>query len=188
MFNNLRSMVKRNGHGPNGDPVNGHGPDGHGTNGHDVDTEVVQKPGGYCRGANDLGEASADSVHLETEITVSDDYAWTLEVRKDQKVLGTMYSHDPFVLISVFRDYTIFYGDPPSPYAVWLRHRDSTRGAPMTTQFGQDVWLEFLRQLDPKIEECLDDEQTPVGRSSMFNEFGQPTNPDTVFERAYGVA
>jgi hypothetical protein len=178
MLDNFRKLVKkRNGHAAKVNGTNGHELNGHNNNGH-----------AYCHGSDQLGAGGADSLLPESEITVSNEYSWSLEVRNDDEVLGTMHSRNPFVLISFFRDYTVFHGDPTPPYAVWLRHQESDRGAPMTTQYGEEVWLDFLRQLDPEIDDHLDDTRTTTERSSMFDEHGRPTNPDSLFERAFGVS
>ena len=180
MIDNIRNLVKRNGTG-----TNGHGASGSGLNG-----QRTRLPGTYCYTSDSRNEDPLESTHPSIEVPIIDEdqYEWTLEVRRDQSLLGSMHSQNPFALISLFRQYTVFHGDPSPPYAVWLRHRESNRGAPMTTLFGEEVWLEFLRALDPEIDDHLSDSGATTERTGMFNENGRPTNPDSVFEQAFGAA
>jgi hypothetical protein len=99
-----------------------------------------------------------------------------------------MHASNPFVLISFFRDYSMLYGEPLETYAVWLRFKDSNRGAPMQYQPGHDAWLEFLRKLDPEIDGNLDTVNTCRDRTSMLDPEGRPTHPDAVLELAFGLA
>lgn len=155
-----------NGHGRNGHGTNGHGANGHGANGDD---------------ALDVSPAPA------TSIKVPDGFRWTLEVRQDQHILGSMHSSNPFVLISFFRDYSMLYGEPVESYAVWLRYKDSNRGAPMQYQLGHAAWIDFLRKLDPEIDENLEATRSTRDRTSMLDSGGRPTHPDAVLERAFGL-
>ena len=195
MLNGLRNLVHREGHGTNGHGTNGHGTNGHGTNGHgtngqgptghDVndDSTASRATNGHANGSN--GKHTAVPT---TAITIPDEFMWTLEVRQDQELLGCMHSPNPFVLISFFRDYSMLYGEPTESYAVWLRHKDSNRGAPMQYQQGEAAWVEFLRKLDPEIDENLEETRATPDRTSMLDPQGRPTHPDAVLELAFGLA
>lgn len=161
-----------NGHGTNGQSANGHGTNGHGTNGH---------------GANGGGSNGHGAPVPHSAIEVSDDFLWSLEVRQDQQLLGSMHSSNPFVLITFFREYTVLYGEPATNYAVWLRHRGSDRGAPLEPLTGEEAWLEFLRRLDPDLDSHLDEMRANVDRTSMIDHAGRQTHPDAVLEVAYGL-
>jgi hypothetical protein len=184
MLNGLRNLVKKNGH--NG--ANGHKSNGHGANGHDPndDSTVSLRPG--SNGSN--GHNGLDDSHCAvptSNISVTDEFLWSLEVRRDQELLGTMHSSNPFVLISFFRDYSMLYGEPAESYAVWIRCKESNRGAPMQYQEGEAAWVEFLSKIDPEIERNLDDLRATRDRTSMLDPDGRPTHPDAVFELAFGL-
>ncbi len=187
MLQGLKNLVHRDGHGTNGHRVNGHGTNGHGangygTNGHHINddsTASIRKPSNGTNGHTSAAPA--------TGITIPDGFMWTLEVRQNQELLGCMHSPNPFVLISFFRDYSMLYGEPTESYAVWLRHKDSNRGAPMQYQQGEAAWVEFLRKLDPEIDENLEETRATPDRTSMLDPMGRPTHPDAVFELAFGL-
>jgi hypothetical protein len=124
----------------------------------------------------------------DSAFAVPTSFMWSLEVRSDQDLVGTMHSPNPFVLISYFREYTVLYGDPQPPYAVWLTHKESERRSAMTTRSGDDEWLDFLRQLDPTIDQDLEVLREIAVRTTMLDSRGKPTNADTVFERAFGMS
>ncbi len=121
-----------------------------------------------------------------SEIEVAGDYRWTLEVRHDSQLLGAMHSSNPFVLINFFREYTVLFGAPVDNFAVWLRNRQSDRGAPLHPLSGDTAWLEFLRRLDPQLDEHLADMQASVDRTSMIDHVGRQTYPDAILEMAFG--
>ena len=121
-----------------------------------------------------------------TAIEVAGSYRWTLEVRQDQQLLGAMHSSNPFVLISFFREYTVLFGAPADSFTVWLRHRDSDRGAPLHPLVGKTEWLEFLRRLDPQLDDHLADMQASLDRTSMIDPGGRPIFPDAILEMAFG--
>jgi hypothetical protein len=141
--------------------ANGHSPVGGGTNGD-----------------------SSPAPH--TAIEVAGDFGWTLEVREDQQLLGSMHSSNPFVLINFFRQYSVLFGPPVGNHAVWLRHRQSDRGAPLHPLSGETAWLDFLRRLDPNLDDHLADMQACVERTSMIDRGGRPTYPDAILEVAFG--
>ena len=185
MLNGFKNLVHRasqhgnvekatNGHGTNGHGANGHGTNGDGTNGSEV----------HANGNDDTYPSAAP----KTSIKIPEGFLWTLEVRQDQHILGSMHSPNPFVLISFFRDYSMLYGEPADSFAVWLRHKDSNRGAPLQYQQGRAAWIEFLRKLDPEIEQNLDSVDSTSDRTSMLDPGGSPTHPDAVFEQAFGLA
>jgi hypothetical protein len=160
----LRTERRTNGgteHGANGHGTNGHGANGHGSNGH-----------------------GAPAPH--SAIEVSDGFLWSLEVRQDQQLLGAMHSSNPFVLITFFREYAVLYGEPVESYAVWLRHRGSDRGAPLSPLNGEVAWLEFLRRLDPELDDHLHEMRSAIDRTSMIDPSGRQTHPDAVLEVAFG--
>jgi len=190
MLNGFKNLVSRashqakvekgtNGHGANGHGTNGHGANGHGTNGHGNNGSEA-----HANGNDDTYPFAAPS----TSIKIPDGFLWTLEVRQDQHILGSMHSPNPFVLISFFRDYSMLYGEPAESYAVWLRHKDSNRGAPLQYQQGRSAWIEFLRKIDPEIDQNLDAVDTTSDRTSMLDPGGSPTHPDAVLEQAFGLA
>jgi hypothetical protein len=184
MLNGLRNLVQRDGHGTNGHGADGHGTNGSGVNGHDINDDSTAS----LRRKGHNGTNGHQSAAPSTGITVPDECMWTLEVRHDQELLGTMHSSNPFVLISYFRDYSMLYGDPSRSYAVWLRHRESNRGAPMQYQQGESAWIEFLRTLDPAIDDTIDEARQTSDRTSMLDPQGRPTHPDAVLELAFGLA
>ena len=138
---------------------------------------------GGVNGANGGGSPAPP-----TAIEVAGDYGWTLEVRQDQQLLGSMHSSNPFVLIDYFRQYAVLFGAPVGNHAVWLRHRKSDRGAPLQPLSGSQAWLEFLRRLDPQIDDHLAEVQASVERTSMIDHGGRPTHPDAILEVAFGQA
>lgn len=156
-----------NGHGANGHGANGHGTNGHGTNGHGVNGGGAPAP--------------------TSSIQVPGDFLWTLEVRQDQELLGAMHSANPFVLLTYFKEYTVLYGEPADRYGLWLRHRGSDQVAPLEPLAGEAAWLAFLRQLDPKLDDHLDDLRSRVERTSMIDPAGHQTYPDAVLEVAFGL-
>jgi hypothetical protein len=182
MLNGLKNLVHRDGHGTNGHGTNGLGTNGHGTNGHHVNDDSTAS-----RTNNGHGNNGRNSAAPDTGITIPDDFMWTLEVRRDQELLGCMHSLSPFVLISFFRDYSMLYGEPTESYAVWLRHKESNRGAPMQYQQGEAAWIEFLRKLDPEIDDTLEEIRGASNRTSMLDPQGRPTHPDAVLELAFGL-
>ena len=121
-----------------------------------------------------------------TAIEVADGYRWTLEVRQDQQLLGAMHSSNPFVLIDFFREYTVLFGAPLDNFAVWLRHRASDRGAPLQPLSGAAAWLEYLRRLDPLLDDHLTDMQASLDRTSMIDHVGHQLPPDAILEVAFG--
>ncbi len=188
MLNGLKNLVHREGHGTNGHGTNGHETNGHGTNGHGTNGHHVNDDSTASRAANGNGANGRKSAAPQTGITIPDEFMWTLEVRRDQELLGCMHSPNPLVLISFFRDYSMLYGEPTESYAVWLRHRDSNRGAPMQYQQGEAAWIDFLRKLDPAIDENLEETRATPDRTSMLDSQGRPTHPDAVFELAFGLS
>ena len=126
---------------------------------------------------------SAPVPHSSIELAA--DYRWTLEVRQDQQLVGSMHSSNPFVLINFFREYTVLYGAPAGNHAVWLRHRQTDHGAPLQPMFGEAQWLEFLRSLDPQLDEHLADMRACEDRSSMIDAAGRATYPDAILEVAF---
>lgn len=207
MLNGLRNLVKRNGHngakrpqpycnGPNGHGSNGHGAIGDGTNGHgakshdpnDDSTASIRPKSNGANGANGSHDLDDSMAAMPTStIQIPDEFLWSIEVRRNQELLGTMHSPNPLVLISFFRDYSMLYGEPVESFAVWMRHKDSNRGAPMMYQQGEAAWVEFLTKLDPEIERNLDDVRSTVDRTSMLDPEGRPAHPDAVFELAFGL-
>jgi len=151
-----------------------------GTNGADRAKGTNGIDGNDHGGANGHG---APAPHSSIELAA--DYRWTLEVRQDQQLLGSMHSSNPFLLISFFREYAVLYGPPAGNHAVWLRHRQTDHGAPLQPIFGEVAWLEFLRRLDPQLDEHLAEMQACVDRSSMIDAAGRPTYPDAVLEVAF---
>jgi hypothetical protein len=145
-------------------PVNG-------TNGHDHTGS----------GTNGHGSPAPRS-----EIEVAGDYRWTLEVRNDSQLLGSMHSSNPFLLIDFFREYTVLFGGPVDNFAVWLRHRQSDRGAPLHPLTGETAWLEFLRRLDPQLDDHLADMRASMDRTGMIDHDGRQTYPDAILEVAFG--
>ena len=121
-----------------------------------------------------------------SEIEVAGDYWWTLEVRHDSQLLGAMHSSNPFVLIEFFREYTVLFGAPLDNFAVWLRHRQSDRGAPLLPLSGETAWLEFLRRLDPQLDDHLADMRASMDRTGMIDHDGRQTYPDAILEVAFG--
>lgn len=166
MLKSLRKPVKRSNGGSGTNGHNGHS-GSNGSNGH---------------GANGYGTAAPRSA-----IEVPDSFLWSLEVRHDQRLLGAMHSANPFLLISFFSQYSILYGEPVESYAVWLRHRASDRGAPLQPLFSEDAWLDFLRQLDPELDDRLETMRAAVDRTSMIAPDGHQTYPDAVLEPAFGL-
>lgn len=160
----------------NARPTNGtNGANGtHGTNGSN------RTDGNVHDGAN-----GHDAPAPRSSIEVAADYRWTLEVRQDQQLLGSMYSSNPFLLINFFREYAVLYGAPAGNHAVWLRHRQTDQGAPLQPMFGEAEWLEFLRRLDPQLDEHLSDMRACADRSSMIDAAGRPTHPDAILEVAF---
>jgi len=142
-----------------------------GTNGHDHTGS----------GTNGNGSPAPRS-----EIEVAGDYRWTLEVRHDSQLLGAMHSSNPFVLIEFFREYTVLFGAPLDNFAVWLRHRQSDRGAPLLPLSGETAWLEFLRRLDPQLDDHLADMRASMDRTGMIDHDGRQTYPDAILEVAFG--
>jgi hypothetical protein len=137
-------------------------------------------------GGQDLDATNGRSVPAPpTAIEVAGDYRWTIEVRHEDRLLGVMHSSNPFVLISFFREYTVLYGAPAGSHAVWLRHRQTGQGAPLQPLFGEAAWLEFLRRLDPLLDDHLADMQASLDRSSMIDAAGRTTYPDAIFEAAF---
>ena len=122
----------------------------------------------------------------QTAIQVAGDFRWTLEVRQDSQLLGAMHSSNPFVLIDFFREYTVLFGAPLDNFAVWLRHRQSDRGAPLHPLSGETAWLAFLRRLDPQLDDHLADMRASVDRTGMIDHDGRQTYPDAIFEMAFG--
>jgi hypothetical protein len=149
------------------------------------------KPANGTNGSNGHEHADSDtnghgSPAPRSEIEVAADYWWTLEVRQDSQLLGAMHSSNPFVLIDFFREYTVLFGAPVGNFAVWLRHRQSERGAPLLPLSGQAAWLEFLRGLDPQLDENLARMQASVDRTGMIDHAGRQTYPDAILEVAFG--
>jgi len=126
---------------------------------------------------------SAPAPHSSIELAA--DYRWTLEVHQDQQLLGSMHSSNPFLLINFFREYTVLYGAPAGNHAVWLRHRQTGQGAPLQPMFGEAEWLEFLRRLDPQLDEHLTEMQACMDRSSMIDAAGRSIYPDAILEVAF---
>jgi hypothetical protein len=138
---------------------------------------------------NDHDEANrhqAPAPHSSIELAAG--YRWTLEVRNNQQLLGSMYSSNPFVLINFFREYTVLYGAPAGDHAVWLRHRQTDHGAPLHPMFGEAQWLEFLRSLDPQLDEHLADMRACEDRTSMIDAAGRSIYPDAILEVAFTQA
>ncbi len=186
MLNGFKNLVHRPSHGQaekktNGDAVNGHGANGHPTNGRGANGHSATDEG--PKGADDTFPSAAPT----TFIKIPGEFVWTLEVRQDQHILGSMHSPNPFVLISFFRDYSMLYGEPVESYAVWLRFKESNRGAPMQYQPRRSAWIEFLRKLDPEIEQNLEEVHATNDRTSMLDPGGRPTHPDAVLEQAFGL-
>ena len=185
MLKGFKQLVNRNGHddhdGAFEPPAKDHGTNGHGHNGNGSNGTVKS-----ANGANG-GDDTLTSAAPQTSIKIPAEFLWTLEVRQDQHILGSMHSSNPFVLIAFFRDYAMLHGEPVESYAVWLRHKDSNRGAPMQYQAGRAEWVEFLRKLDPEIEGTLEAVQGTRDRTSMLDPDGRPTHPDAVLERAFGL-
>jgi hypothetical protein len=50
---------------------------------------------------------------------------------------------------------------------------------------GEAEWLEFLRRLDPQLDEHLADMRACVDRSSMIDAAGRSTYPDAILEVAF---
>jgi hypothetical protein len=50
----------------------------------------------------------------------------------------------------------------------------------------ETAWLEFLRRLDPNLDDHLADMQACVERTSMIDRGGHPTYPDAILEVAFG--
>ena len=146
------------------------------------------KPANGTNGHTHIGSGANghSSPAPRTAIEVAGDYRWTLEVRQDSQLLGAMHSSNPFVLISFFREYTVLFGAPVDNFAVWLRHRQSDRGAPLHALTGKTAWLEFLRRLDPQLDDHLADMQSSVDRTSMIDHGGRQTYPDAILEVAFG--
>lgn len=125
----------------------------------------------------------APAPHSSIELAAG--YRWTLEVRNNQQLLGSMHSSNPFVLINFFREYSVLYGAPAGDHAVWLRHRQTDHGAPLQPMFSEAQWLEFLRGLDPQLDEHLADMRACEDRSSMIDAAGRSTYPDAILEVAF---
>jgi hypothetical protein len=183
MLNGLRNLVKRNGHAVNGHPKNGHEVRDHDPN--DDSTISFRRKVNGSNGRNGLDDSHCAAP--TSDIKIPDDFLWALEVRREQELLGTMHSSNPLVLISFFRDYFMLYGEPVESYALWIRHKDSNRGAPMQYQQGEAAWVEFLTKLDPEIERNLEDIRSLTDRTSMLDPQGRPTHPDAVLELAFGL-
>lgn len=181
MLNGLKNLVNRSSHEDVAKPTDGNRTNGHGSNGRRANGTSVK-----ANGSHRLDETWPTAIP-QTSIRIPEDYRWTLEVRQDQHILGSMHSINPFVLISFFRDYSLLYGEPVESYAVWLRHKDSNRGAPMHYQPKRSAWIEFLLKLDPDIEDTLAALNGSKDRTSMLDPEGRPTHPDAVLEKAFGL-
>jgi hypothetical protein len=90
------------------------------------------------------------------------------------------------VLVSHFHEYAVLYGDPVPEYTVWLAKTDSDRRAPLSYQGGEAAWLNFLRQLDPEIDDMVGEVSDSGTRTTMVDPVGQPLNADAVFEQVFG--
>lgn len=140
-----------------------------------------------ANGSNGHGANGHGSAAPRSAIEVPDEFLWSLEVRQDEQLLGAMHSANPFVLINFYNQYSILYGEPAESYAVWLRHRESDRGAPLEPLSSEAAWLEFLRRLDPELDDRLDTMRAAVQRTSMIAPDGHQTYPDSVLETAFGL-
>jgi hypothetical protein len=125
---------------------------------------------------------------VETDVTVPDEFDWSLEVRQGSDLLGSMHGQNPMSLITHFREYSVLYGNPASEYTVWLTHNTSDKRAPLTYQGSAAAWMSFLRQLDPEIDGASEGVHEPVSRTTMTDPHGQPMNVDSVFEAVFGQA
>lgn len=124
----------------------------------------------------------------ETDLEVSPGPRWSLEVRHNSELMGSMRGEDPMALISSFRKYTVLYGDPSEGYEVRLSNNRSDRHAALSYHGGQASWKSFLLELDPELEEATLNPRDVASRTPMMDSNGQPMNADSVFEEVFGLA
>lgn len=142
------------------------------TNGHPVDG----------RSANGHGAHKP-----ATDLVVSSDFGWTLVVRHESELVGSMHGNNPMALIAYFREYTVLCGDPAPGYEVVLSHNLTNRTSVLTYLRGEEHWKNLLRELDPELDEATFKTVNGSSRTSMTDAEGHPINADSVFEEAFGL-
>ena len=140
------------------------------------------KPVNGSSGNSHEGQAPA------TDLVVSSDFGWSLEVRRESNLVGTMHGNNPMALISYFRDYTVLCGDPMTGYEVRLSHNPTQRSSVLGYHRGEEHWKSFLRELDPELDEASFELRNGSSRTSMTDPQGYPLNADAVFEEVFGLA
>lgn len=123
-----------------------------------------------------------------TDVTVSADFGWSLEVLRSSELIGSMHGSNPLALISSFREYTVVYGDPEPGYEVLLSHNSSDRKATLSYQGGEEKWRKFLQELDPELDDSNLKACDTASRTPMADPHGKPMNVDSVFEEVFGQA
>jgi len=124
----------------------------------------------------------------KTDLVVSSDFGWSLEVRHESELVGTMHGNNPMALISYFREYTVLFGDPMSGYEVVLSHNLTQRSSVLSYHRGEEHWKSFLRELDPELNEASFELRNGSSRTSMTDPQGHALNADAVFEEVFGIA
>jgi len=142
------------------------------TNGHQVD------------GGSDNGHRAHTPA---TDLVVSPDFGWSLEVRRDSALVGSMHGNNPMALIAYFREYTVLFGDPAPGYEVVLSHNLTKRTSVLSYLRGEEHWKSLLRELDPELDESTFTYVNGSSRTSMTDAQGHPINADSVFEEAFGL-
>ncbi len=156
MIGKLRSKRRHNGH-----PVNG--------------SEVASQPTN--------GHAAKPPA---TDVEVSSDFRWSLEVRHESELVGSMHGSNPLALVSYFREYAVLYGDPEPGYEVLLSHNRSDRKATLSYQNGEQNWRKLLQELDPELDDSAIETRYTGFRTPMADPHGHPLNVDSVFEEVFG--
>ena len=141
--------------------------------------------GHAVNGTSDGGHTPRPPV---TDVVVSSDFGWSLEVRRESQLLGAMHGNNPMALIAYFREYTVLFGDPMTGYEVVLSHNPTERRSVLSYQRGEEHWKRFLRELDPELDEASFELRNGSSRTSMTDPQGRALNADTVFEEVFGIA
>jgi hypothetical protein len=155
------------------------------------DATVLSKLRGRTNTDRQAAEARSGTGHggpgPTTELTVSSDFGWSLEVRRESELVGTMHGNNPMALIAYFREYTVLFGDPAPGYEVMLSHNPTNRTSVLGYLRGEEHWKRLLRELDPGLDQASLTTVNGSSRTSMTDAHGRPVNADSVFEEAFGI-